>query len=107
MTLPSQYLLYLHCKRYVQWMKNPDTLTGAQLKSFEDWKGNQLQDSLSRRHVNWSKEPVQKSDGKSGMPWPGMATVAKAYGELRFKVPSLNEPKGSVTQLPLWNMAFF
>ena len=53
------------------------------------------------------REPVQKSDGKSGMPWLGMATAAKAYGELRTKMLGLNEPKGSATQLSLWNMAVF
>ena len=51
MILPSQYLLYVHSKRYVHWMKNPDTLTGAQLRSFEEWKGNQLQDSVSRKRT--------------------------------------------------------
>ena len=52
MVLPLQYLLYLHSKRYLQSMRNPDTLTGAQLRSFKEWKGDQLQDSISRRHIN-------------------------------------------------------
>ena len=107
MVLPSLYLLYLHSKRYVRWMKDPDSLAGAQLESFNAWKGGQLTDSIGRRHVNWSREPVQQTDGRSGEIWPGMATAAKAYGELRSKVPGLNEPKGSVTQLPLWNTAIF
>ena len=107
MVLPSQYLLYLHSKRYVQWMRSPDILTGAQLSSFEEWKGDQLQDSISRRHANWAKEPVQKSGGKSGRTWPGMATAAKAYGELRSKMAGLSDPKESATLLPLWNTAIF
>ena len=85
----------------------PPPVTGAQLRSFEDGKGNQLQDSVSGKHVNWLKEPVQKSDGKSGRPWPGMATGAKPYGELRSKMTGLNGRKGSITQLPLWNTAIF
>ena len=35
----------------------------------------------------------------------GMATAAKAYGELRSRMKGLHEPKASVKQLPLWNMA--
>ena len=60
--------MHLHSKRYVNWMKNPDSLTGAQPRSFEEWKGDQLADSQSKRHTNWSKEPVQKADRRSG--WP-------------------------------------
>ena len=101
MVLPSRHLRYLHSKRHVQWMRNPDTLAEAQLRCFEEWKEDQLRDSVSRRHINWAK------DGKSGQTWPGMATAAKAYGELRSKMAGLNEPKGSVTQLPPWNTAIF
>ena len=108
MVLPSQHLLHLHSKRYgVQWVKTPDTLAGAQLRSFKECKGDQLQDSISRRHVPWAKEPVQKSDGKSGLTWPGMATAPKAYRELQSKMAGLNEPKESVTLLTLWNTAIF
>ena len=107
MILPSQYLRFLHSKRYVYLIKNPDTLTGAQLRSFEEWKGDQLQDKLSRKHINWSKEPVRKADGESGRPWLGMATAAKAHEELRPKMAGLHEPKESVTRPPLWNTAIF
>ena len=34
MILPFDYLRYLHSKRYVNWMKSPGSLTGAQLRSF-------------------------------------------------------------------------
>ena len=37
--LPSHYLLYVHSKRYAGWMRHPDSLTGVQLRSFHDWKG--------------------------------------------------------------------
>mmetsp|Transcript_10616 Transcript_10616/g.18825 ORF Transcript_10616/g.18825 Transcript_10616/m.18825 type:complete len:209 (-) Transcript_10616:44-670(-) len=105
--LPSQYLLHLHSKRYAAWMQNPDSLVGQQRRSFEEWKGAQISDGLSRRHINWSKEPVQKSDGKAGKLWPVMATSAKAYGELRSKVPGLELPRMEVDGLPLWNPAIF
>ena len=93
MILPSRYLLSLHSKRYINRMNSSDSLTGAQLRPFEEWKGDQPKDSLSRRHTKWSEQPVQKADGKSGRSWPGMTTATKAYGEFCSKRKDLHEPK--------------
>ena len=62
---------------------------------------------LSRRHINWSKEPVPKADRRSRRPWPGTATAVMAYRELRSQMWGLHVPKASVTQLPLWDTVVF
>ena len=50
--------------------RTPDSLTGLQARSFNNWKGGQLSNSLGRKH--WAGEPVQKSDGRRGQIWPEM-----------------------------------
>ena len=48
---------------------------------------------------------MQKADGRSGQVWPGMATAAKVYGEIRSKVTSLRIPENDIEELPLWSSA--
>ena len=107
MIFPSTYLLCVHAKQFVRWMRDPDTLTGPRRQEMDAWREGRLGDRLSKEYVQLAQRPITYGEANDSQPWPAMATAAKAYGELGAPLPGLSVPREEVLRLPLWNSSIF
>ena len=98
MILPSTYV---HCERYLRWMKDPELLTSEGRQELDEWREGRLGHRLSRVHVQLASRPVVYGVARGDKPWPAVATLAKAYGEPGTSMRSLSIPRRDILKVPL------
>uniref|UniRef100_A0A7S1IBV4 Uncharacterized protein n=1 Tax=Eutreptiella gymnastica TaxID=73025 RepID=A0A7S1IBV4_9EUGL len=103
--MPSTYLLHLHSKYYVQYVLSPNSVPKNQQEIFERWRSPGLQTSLAKMAFNRHRLPVKAGTGAEA--WTTLSSSAKAYGQIKSKIPGQVLPMAQMMEIPLWDNTIF